>query len=130
MFSFHILVNQIHFWLSNKITKVPLAKHQWNSLTSGIRQWASVRAWEDITGEGEKREVDQINHRDRYYYKYISLLGPPKEVIIRLHQHHSKNSVYTGMAKWKGAKESRKEWLTRCDPFGYMVPAEIFISAL
>jgi hypothetical protein len=45
-------------------------------------------------GEGEKREVNQVNHCDRYYNKrYLSLLGPPKEVMIRLHQHHSKNSV-------------------------------------
>jgi hypothetical protein len=62
----------------------------------------------DVMGEGEKREFDQTNRCDRYYYKYISLVGPPKEVMIRLHQHHSKNSVYTGMAKWKGAKEYRK----------------------
>jgi hypothetical protein len=64
MFSFHILVNQFNFWLS-KITKAPLAKNQWNILTSGISKWASVRAWEDMTGEGEKREVDKINHCDR-----------------------------------------------------------------
>jgi hypothetical protein len=103
MFSFFILINQFNFWLS-KITKVPPAKNQWNSLTSGIRQLASVRAWEDMTGEGEKIEVDQIHRCDRYYYKYISLMGPTKEVMIRLHQHHSKKSVYTGMTKWKGAK--------------------------
>jgi hypothetical protein len=109
-------VNQCNFWLS-KITKAPLAKNQWNSLTSGIRQWASVRAWEDMTGEGEKREVDQINHCDRYYYKYLSLLDPPKEVMIRLHQHHSKNSVYTGMTKWKGAKEYIKEMVNKVCPF-------------
>jgi hypothetical protein len=105
-------VNQFNLWLS-KITKVPLTKNQCTSLTYGIRQWASVRAWEDRKCEGEKREVDQINHCDRYYYKYISLLGPPKEVMIWLHQHHSKNSVYTGMAKWKGANEYRKEMVNK-----------------
>jgi hypothetical protein len=110
-------VNQLfNFWLS-KITKVPPAKNQWNSLTSGIRQWDSVRAWEDVMGKGEKRYVDQINRCGRYYYKYISLLGPPKEVMIRLHQHHSKTSVYMSMAKWKGAHEYRREMINKVCPF-------------
>jgi hypothetical protein len=116
MFYFHILVNQFDFWLS-KITKVPLAKNQWNSLIYVIHQRTSVGAWEDMTGEGEKREVDQINRCDRYYYKYLSLLGTPKEVMIRLHQHHSKNSVYIGMAKWKGAKEYILEIVNKVCPF-------------
>jgi hypothetical protein len=70
-----------------------------------------------MTGEGEKREVDTINRCDRYYYKYLSLLGPPKEVMIRLHQHHSKTSIYTGMTKCKGAKEYRKETVNKVCPF-------------
>jgi hypothetical protein len=37
--------------------------------------------------------------------------------MIRIHQHHSKNSVYTGMAKWKGAKEYRKEMVNKVCPF-------------
>jgi hypothetical protein len=110
-------MNKFDFWLI-KITKVPLEKNQWNILTSGIRQWASVRAWEDMTGEGKKREVDEINHCDRYYYKYLSLLVPPKQVMICLHHHHhSKNSVYTGMAKWKGSKEYIKEMVNKVCPF-------------
>jgi hypothetical protein len=109
-------VNQFNFWLS-KITNVSLGKTQWNSLTSGISQLASVCTWEDMKGEGEKREVNKLNRCDIYYYRYLSLSGPPKEVMIRLHQHHSTTSVYTGMSKCKGAKDYIHQMVNKVCPF-------------
>jgi hypothetical protein len=92
-------------------------KKFWNSFVSSLRAWCSVRAWDDLLGDGTISKAIQMNHLDRNYNKYLFLLGPPRDIYIRLSEHHDGKKTYTPGVKHAGAREYRKRMINTIAPY-------------
>jgi hypothetical protein len=58
-----------------------------------------------------------MNHLDRNYNKYLFLLAPPRDIYIRLSEHHDGNKTYTPGIKHAGAREYRKRMINTIAPY-------------
>jgi hypothetical protein len=58
-----------------------------------------------------------MNHLDRNYHKYLFLLGPPRDIYIRLSEHHDVKKTHTPGVKHAGAREYRKRMINTIAPY-------------
>jgi hypothetical protein len=94
---------QFDFWLVN-ITQVYHQKKLHNQTVVGMRKHCCIGALQDLIMEGEQHAPDQFNHMDRHYEMHLDDLGAPREIWMRLSEHHKKGSKWSGKKKLKAAQ--------------------------
>jgi hypothetical protein len=109
---------QFDFWLAN-ITQVSHQKNVHNQTVVGMRQYCCISALQDLIMEGEQHASDQLNHMDRHYERHLDDIGAPREIWMRLSEHHKKGSKWFGEQKLKAAREYRKYLVNTAAPHWY-----------
>jgi hypothetical protein len=111
-------IGQFNFWLEN-ITQVSHQKKLHNQTVVGMRQHCWISALQDLIMEGEQHAPDLFNHMDRHYERHLDDIGGPREIWMRLSEHHKKGSKWFGKKKMKAAREYRKDLVNKASPHWY-----------
>jgi hypothetical protein len=93
---------QFDFWLAN-ITQVSHQKKLHNQLIVGMRQHCCISALQDLIIEGKHHAPYQFNHMNCHYERHFDDIGAPREIWMRLSEHHKKGSKSSGEQKLKAA---------------------------
>jgi hypothetical protein len=90
----------------------------WNRFIFSLRAWYSVRAWDDLIGDGTISKEVQMNHLDRNYHKNpLPNCPPPCDIYNRLSEHHDGKATYTPGVKHAGVREYRKRMINTIVPY-------------
>jgi hypothetical protein len=111
-------IGKFDFWLEN-ITQVYHQKTPHNQTVVGMRQHCCISALQYLIMEGEQHAPDQFNHMDRHYERHLDDIGAPREIWMRLSEHHKKVSKWFGEQKLKAAREYRKDLVNKATPNWY-----------
>jgi hypothetical protein len=115
-----VSVNQFDYFLLKAITIPCMVKKKlgWNALVMGLRVWYSVRAWDGIFSDGTIGKEIQANRLDKAYHDYALMLAPPpKEIMVRILEHHDRDKAYTPGVKLTGESEYRKTIMNKVTPY-------------
>jgi hypothetical protein len=103
---------QFDFWLAN-ITQISQQKKLHNQTVVGMGHHCCISALQDLIMEGEQHAPDQFNHTNRHYERHLDDLGAPREIWMRLSEHHKKGSKWTDEQKLRAAREYRKDLVNK-----------------